>query len=432
MSQTRPRWIPARHHGHEPRRQATSGSSGPDETESTVCPGCSRSRARHGRRRNSTRSGTPAQPRRARVMEVLSEHTCQGWLEGYLLTGRHGSSPATRPSSHRGPSMVNQYAKWLNTTRDIGWRRPISSLNYLLTSHVWRVRTTTGSRIRPGIHRPCVNKKPTSSGVSAAGHQHAAVDDGALSAQPRLHQRGRRGQAAGLDLLDAEQAEDALPGDRHLDWASPDGGGDPDGSPAPVMCPRWRRWRRRHSARHLPDLRVRVVNVVDLMRLVPHTEHPTGAAGRGVRRGCSPRTSRSSSTITVTLADPSPAPPYPAPDTTISMSVATGRRDDHDPLRHVCRERHRPLPPDRCDRPAWFGLRRARGRGCGGHGRPPDRTPASHPANVVRTFPRSGTGRGRSEKGRPVGPEGHSLVRGEGLLPPADVTRMYRRSTRRR
>ena len=111
-----------------------------------------------------------------RVMEVLSEHLCQGWLEGYLLTGRHGLFNCYEAFIHIIDSMFNQHAKWLKVTRDIPWRRPIASLNYLLTSHVWRQDHNGFSHQDPGLHRP---RREQEGGdhprLPAARREHAAV-----------------------------------------------------------------------------------------------------------------------------------------------------------------------------------------------------------------------------------------------------------------
>ena len=128
-----------------------------------------------------------------RVMEVLSENLCQGWLEGYLLTGRHGIFPCYEAFIHIVDSMVNQHAKWLKTACQVSWRRPIASLTYLLTSHVWRQDNNGFSHQDPGFIDHIVNKKadvvrvylPPDANTSAFGRR-------SLSTQPQLHQRHRR------------------------------------------------------------------------------------------------------------------------------------------------------------------------------------------------------------------------------------------------
>ena len=136
-----------------------------------------------------------------RVMEVLSEHLCQGWLEGYLLTGRHGLFTCYEAFIHIVDSMFNQHAKWLKVTRDIPWRRPIASLNYLLT--LARLAPGPQRLLPPGsrVHRPRRQQEGRGRpGLPAAGRQHAAVGRRPLPAQPRLRQRHRRRQAAALEL----------------------------------------------------------------------------------------------------------------------------------------------------------------------------------------------------------------------------------------
>ena len=136
-----------------------------------------------------------------RVMEILSEHTCQGWLEGYLLTGRHGLFSCYEAFIHIVDSMFNQHAKWLKSSREIPWRRPIASLNYLLTSHVWRQDHNGFSHQDPGFIDHVVQQegrhRPR---LSAARRQHAALRHRPLPAQLEPHQRHRRRQAAGAAM----------------------------------------------------------------------------------------------------------------------------------------------------------------------------------------------------------------------------------------
>ena len=132
-----------------------------------------------------------------RVMEVLSEHLCQGWLEGYLLTGRHGLFSCYEAFIHIVDSMVNQHAKWLKVCHNIPWRKPIASLNYLLTSHVWRQDHNGFSHQDPGFidHRREQEGRRRAH-LSAARRQLPAVGGRSLPAQPQLHQPDRRRQAA--------------------------------------------------------------------------------------------------------------------------------------------------------------------------------------------------------------------------------------------
>ena len=253
---------------------------GPDETESNRRSGVLEVTGKTWEAEKLDEEWDALLSRDGRVMEVLSEHTCQGWLEGYLLTGRHGVFSCYEAFIHIVDSMVNQHAKWLNTTRDIGWRRPISSLNYLLTSHVWRQDHNGFSHQDPGFIDHVVNKKADVIRV------YLPPDTNTLLSTMEHCLRSRdyinvvvAGKQPVLDLLDAEQARlHCTRGIGIFDWASSDGGGDPD---VVLACagdvPTMETLAAAAILReHLPDLRVRVVNVVDLMRLVPHTEHPHG------------------------------------------------------------------------------------------------------------------------------------------------------------
>ena len=132
-----------------------------------------------------------------RVMEVLSEHMCEGWLEGYLLTGRHGFFSCYEAFIHIIDSMANQHAKWLKVTREIPWRKPIASLNYLLSSLVWRQDHNGFSPPGPRLHRPPDEQEGRRGAhLSAAGRQHPALGGRPLPAQQELHQPDRGRQAA--------------------------------------------------------------------------------------------------------------------------------------------------------------------------------------------------------------------------------------------
>ena len=134
-------------------------------------------------------------------MEVLSEHQCQGWLEGYLLTGRHGMFSSYEAFIHIVDSMVNQHAKWLKVTNELEWRRPLASLNYLLSSHVWRQDHNGFSHQDPGFIDHMVNKKAEIVRVYLpAGREHAAVHLRPLPALEAVRERRRRRQAAGAEL----------------------------------------------------------------------------------------------------------------------------------------------------------------------------------------------------------------------------------------
>ena len=215
-----------------------------------------------------------------RVMEILSEHTCQGWLEGYLLTGRHGWFSCYEAFIHLVDSMVNQHAKWLKVTRELPWRRPIPSLNYLLTSHVWRQDHNGFSHQDPGFIDHVVNKK------AEVVRVYLPPDTNTLLATADHCLRSRdyinvivAGKQPQLDWLDYESAAmHCARGLGRWDWASTDDQGDPD---VVLACagdvPTMETLAAAEILReHIPDLRVRVVNVIDLMRLQPAAEHPHG------------------------------------------------------------------------------------------------------------------------------------------------------------
>jgi xylulose-5-phosphate/fructose-6-phosphate phosphoketolase len=214
-----------------------------------------------------------------RVMEILSEHTCQGWLEGYLLTGRHGLFSCYEAFVHIVDSMVNQHAKWLKVTRQIPWRRSIPSLNYLLTSHVWRQDHNGFSHQDPGFIDHLVNKKAEVVRIYLPPDANTllSVADHCLRSADYINVIVAGKQPA-PNWLDMDAA--ALHCARGLgiwDWASTDEG-DPD---VVLACagdvPTLETLAAADLIReHLPELRVRVVNVVDLMRLQADTEHPHG------------------------------------------------------------------------------------------------------------------------------------------------------------
>ena len=221
--------------------------------------------------------------RDGRVMEVLSEHLCQGWLEGYLLTGRHGLFNCYEAFIHIVDSMFNQHAKWLKVTRHIPWRRPIASLNYLLTSHVWRQDHNGFSHQDPGFIDHVVNKKAEVIRVYLPPDANTllSVADHCLRSRHYVNVIVAGKQPA-LDYLSMEDA--VLHCTRGLgiwDWASND-----EGNPDVVLAcagdiPTLETLAAASLLReHLPDLRVRVVNVVDLMRLQPESEHPHGLPDR--------------------------------------------------------------------------------------------------------------------------------------------------------
>ncbi|TML99733.1 MAG: phosphoketolase family protein [Actinobacteria bacterium] len=215
-----------------------------------------------------------------RVMEILSEHTCQGWLEGYLLTGRHGLFSSYEAFIHIVDSMFNQHAKWLKTTRELPWRRPIPSLNYLLTSHVWRQDHNGFSHQDPGFIDHVVNKKADVVRVYLPPDANTllVVADRCLRSR-NLVNVVVAGKQPAPQYLDMEAAiRHVSKGAGIWDWASNDQGGEPD---VVMACagdvPTMETLAAVDLLRgHFPDLRVRVVNVVDLMALQPRSEHPHG------------------------------------------------------------------------------------------------------------------------------------------------------------
>jgi xylulose-5-phosphate/fructose-6-phosphate phosphoketolase len=215
-----------------------------------------------------------------RIMEILSEHTCEGWLEGYLLTGRHGLFSCYEAFIHVIDSMFNQHAKWLKTTDDIPWRRPVASLNYLLTSHVWRQDHNGFSHQDPGFIDHVVNKKSDVIRVYLPPDANTllSVTDHCLRSKQYVNVVVAGKQPA-LQYLSMEQAiVHCTKGIGIWDWASNDEGGEPDvviasAGDVPTM--------EALAAVELlrgffPSLRIRFVNVVDLMRLQGHEEHPHG------------------------------------------------------------------------------------------------------------------------------------------------------------
>ena len=217
-----------------------------------------------------------------RVMEILSEHTCQGWLEGYLLTGRHGLFSCYEAFIHIVDSMVNQHAKWLKSSRRIAWRQPIASLNYLLTSHVWRQDHNGSSHQDPGFMDHVATKKADIARIYLPPDANTLlwVTDHCLRSWDRINVivAGKQPEPQWLSM------EEAIP---HCDaglgiwaWASNDAGGEPDvvmacaGDVPTLECLAAVDLMRTH----MPQLRVRVINVVDLMTLQPKAEHPHGLA----------------------------------------------------------------------------------------------------------------------------------------------------------
>ena len=217
---------------------------------------------------------------KGRVLEVLSEHMCQGWLEGYLLTGRHGFFSCYEAFIHIVDSMFNQHAKWLKVTNGIRWRRPIASLNYLLTSHVWRQDHNGFTHQDPGFIDLVVNKKADIVRVYLPPDTNTllSVADHCLRTRQYVNVIVAGKQPA-LQYLDMKAAiQHCTAGSGIWDWASNDQGAEPD---VVVACagdiPTLEALAAVDLLRqHFPDLRIRFINVVDLMTLQPASEHPHG------------------------------------------------------------------------------------------------------------------------------------------------------------
>jgi xylulose-5-phosphate/fructose-6-phosphate phosphoketolase len=220
-----------------------------------------------------------------RVMEMLSEHTCQGWLEGYLLTGRHGFFSTYEAFAHIVDSMFNQHAKWLKTTSlEIPWRAPIASLNYLLSSHVWRQDHNGFSHQDPGFIDHAVNKKADVIRVYLPPDANTllSVTDHCLRSRNYINIIVAGKQPA-LQYLDMDAAiKHCTAGIGIWEWASNDRGSQPDvvmacAGDVPTLETLAAVEMLRQS---VPDLKVRVINVVDLMKLQPREEHPHGLSNK--------------------------------------------------------------------------------------------------------------------------------------------------------
>jgi xylulose-5-phosphate/fructose-6-phosphate phosphoketolase len=219
-----------------------------------------------------------------RVMEVLSEHMCQGWLEGYLLTGRHGFFSCYEAFIHIVDSMFNQHAKWLKVTRNIPWRRAIASLNYLLTSHVWRQDHNGFTHQDPGFIDLVVNKKADIVRVYLPPDANTllSVADHCLRTRNYVNVIVA-GKQPSLQWLDMKSAvEHCSAGVGIWPWASNDEGSEPD---VVMACagdvPTLETLAAVDLLRqHFPDIKIRVVNVVDLMTLQTSSEHPHGLPDR--------------------------------------------------------------------------------------------------------------------------------------------------------
>ncbi|MER6474501.1 phosphoketolase family protein [Streptomyces collinus] len=218
--------------------------------------------------------------RHGRVLEILSEHLCQGWLEGYLLTGRHGLFSCYEAFVHIVDSMVNQHIKWLKTSRGLSWRAPVPSLNYLLTSHVWRQDHNGFSHQDPGFVDHVLNKSPEVVRVYLPPDANTllCVTDHVLRSRDYVNVVVA-GKQPCFDWLSLDQARvHCARGAGIWDWAGTENGGEPDvvlacagDVPTQEVLAAAQLLRR-----YLPDVAVRVVNVVDMTRLLTHEEHPHG------------------------------------------------------------------------------------------------------------------------------------------------------------
>ena len=217
-------------------------------------------------------------------MEVLSEHQCQGWLEGYLLTGRHGFFSCYEAFIHIIDSMFNQHAKWLKVCNDIPWRRPIASLNYFLSSHVWRQDHNGFSHQDPGFIDHVVNKKAEVIRVYLPPDANTllSVTDHCLRSRNYVNVVVAGKQPAPQWLTMDQAVKHCTAGLGIWEWASNDKGSEPD---VVMACcgdvPTLETLAAVELIRkHLPELKVRVVNVVNLMKLQPQSEHPHGLSDR--------------------------------------------------------------------------------------------------------------------------------------------------------
>ena len=336
-------------------------------------------------------------------MEVLSEHLCQGWLEGYLLTGRHGLFNCYEAFIHIVDSMFNQHAKWLKVTRDIPWRRPIASLNYLLSSHVWRQDHNGFSHQDPGFIDHVVNKKAEVIRVYLPPDANTllSVADHCLRSRHYVNVIVAGKQPA-LDYLSMDDAiVHCTRGLGIWDWASNDDGGEPD----VVHGLRRRRpdardaRRRRDPARAAP----RPEGARRQRRrpdAAPAGERaPARPAGQRVRRAVHDRPADRLRLPRLPVADPPPHLPPHEPRQPPRARLQGGGHDD-DAVRHGHAQRPRPLPPrDRRDRPRP-GPRLARARTCARRWRTSGSAAGRRRASTARTARTCGTGSGRPERPR--------------------------------
>ena len=336
-------------------------------------------------------------------MEMLSEHQCQGWLEGYLLTGRHGFFSCYEAFIHIIDSMFNQHAKWLKVCNDIEWRRPIASLNYLLSSHVWRQDHNGFCHQDPGFIDHVVNKKAEVVRVYLPPDANTllSVTDHCLRSRNYVNVIVAGKQVAPQWLTMDQAIKHCTLGLGIWEWASNDRGGEPD---VVMACcgdvPTLETLAAVEILRqHTPELKVRVINIVDLMRLQPPSEHPHGISDRDFDalfttdkpiifafHGYPWLIHR----LTYRRGRPRQHP----------CARLQGRGHDQHAFRHVRAERHRPLPSrDGCDRPRAGpgGARRLRQAGAA---RKADRSPRIHPPLRRRHARNQGLDLGRRDRGR--------------------------------
>jgi xylulose-5-phosphate/fructose-6-phosphate phosphoketolase len=334
---------------------------GPDETESNRLGAVFEATDRTWMAETS-KTVTSSSPD-GRVMEILSEHTCQGWLEGYLLTGRHGLFSCYEAFIHIVDSMFNQHAKWLKVAaHEVPWRRPVASLNYLLTSHVWRQDHNGFSHQDPGFIDHVVNKKADVIRVYLPPDANCLlyVTDKVLRSRDFINVivAGKQMQPQWLSMDAA--IKHCTAGIGIWSWASNDRGGEPDvvmacaGDVPTLETLAAVDLLRQPCARHL---KVRVVNVVDLMTLQPHEEHPHGLSRPGLRCAVHHRPADHLRLSRLSVADPSAHLPAHQPSEPARARLQ-GRRHHHHTVRHGGAERSGPLPP---------GRRRDRPRAAAGH-----------------------------------------------------------------
>ena len=298
-----------------------------------------------------------------RVMEMLSEHQCQGWLEGYLLTGRHGFFSCYEAFIHIIDSMFNQHAKWLKVCNEIPWRRPIGSLNYLLSSHVWRQDHNGFSHQDPGFIDHVVNKKAEVVRVYLPPDANCllSVTDHCLRSRNYVNVVVAGKQPAPQWLTMDQAIKHCAAGLGIWEWASNDRGDEPD---VVMACcgdvPTLETLAAVDLLRqHAPELKVRVINVVNLMKLQPAERAPARPLGPRLRRAVHHRQADHLRLPRLPLADSPSDLPAHRPRQPSRARLQGGGHHQH-AVRHVRDERPRSLSPgERRDRPR-AGARRAR------------------------------------------------------------------------